>query len=606
MRVVGVMTNETCDLQCSFCDARRPHERASVAGAAAIEARLAAADEGSTIRLTGGEPTLRSDLPGIVARARRRAARVVLDSHGANLDEARVQALAEAGLHAVVVHLPASGDALDRVTGGRDVWRRVLQGIAALRRAEIGVEICIPIAASNHDVLAAILPALAEAEVRPDRVWIRPILRAPSDDTLLPADDLTTAIEGIADQARRDGLTATLDPATFVPPCQLPHPGRVAHLYRLNAGGAARNGYERAPACTDCRVADRCPGLPRDAPAFADATPHPLSDDRTRRRLTLIDSPAAQAERELVTHELYRRPDGTTAEAHVIRIGFRCNQACRFCFVSTHLPSVSRDRVTEAIETAASRGAIVVLSGGEPTLDPDLGRWVALAKARGAPEIELQTNATRLGRPDAARSLADAGVDIAFVSLHAATAEISDAITGAPGTFDQTLAGLDALAVTSIAVRINYVLCRPNAAQFPAFVDLVATRWPRAAITVSFVGTSTDLVPRTPDLVPPYAEVLPPLREGLRRAESHGLVVDGFDSMCGLPLCLAPVDASRFAALAEPPPDYDGGEFIHPPPCDGCSLRTRCFGLRRGYADLYGWDELRPVFPEAAAPFTPG
>ena len=594
MRVVGVMTNETCDLRCSFCNVRREHERASVAGAAAIEQRIEAAGPDDTVLLTGGEPTLRRDLPGIVARARARAGRVVLETHGAHLDGERVDALAQAGLDAVRVHVPATGAALDEVTGGRDVWPRVVRAIEVLRRASIGVEVTIPLAASNHAHATDVLPALAAAGIRPDRIWLRPILEAPDPADLLSADALTRAIETLADLARREGLTATVDPATFVPPCQLLHPARYAHLFGLNAGGATREGYARRTDCDECQVADRCPGLP-DAPAFADARPHPLSDDRTRRRLTLIDSPAAQAERELVTHELYRRPDGSTALAHVIRIGFRCNQACRFCFVSTHLPSVSRDRIANAIETAASQGAIVVLSGGEPTLDPELADWVALAKARGAPEVELQTNATRLGRPDAASALAAAGVDIAFVSLHAATAQTSDAITGAPGTFDQTLAGLDALAVTSIAIRINYVLCRPNAAQFPAFVDLVATRWPHAAVTVSFVGTSTDLVPRTPDLVPPYAEVLPPLRDGLARAETHGLVVDGFDSMCGLPLCLAPVDVTRFAALAEPPPGYDGGEFVHPPPCDDCSLRTRCFGLRRGYADLYGWDELQPI-----------
>ncbi len=220
---------------------------------------------------------------------------------------------------------------------------------------------------------------------------------------------------------------------------------------------------------------------------------------------------------------------------------------------------------------------------------------MALAKRSGAPEVELQTNATRLGQPNAAHALATAGVDHAFVSLHAATAATSDALTGAPGTFEQTLAGLDALLQTSIAVRINYVLCRPNAAEFPAFVDLVATRFGGAAITVSFVGMSTDLVPRTRELVPRYREVLPALQQGVADAEARGIEVDGFDSMCGIPLCLAPVAPERFAQLTPPPPGYDRGEFVHPPPCARCSLADRCFGLRRGYADLYGWDELRPV-----------
>ena len=45
---------------------------------------------------------------------------------------------------------------------------------------------------------------------------------------------------------------------------------------------------------------------------------------------------------------------------------------------------------------------------------------------------------------------------------------------------------------------------------------------------------------------------------------------------------------------AEPIPG-GGGEFVKPAPCAGCVLESRCFGLRRGYAQMYGWDELRPL-----------
>jgi hypothetical protein len=236
-----------------------------------------------------------------------------------------------------------------------------------------------------------------------------------------------------------------------------------------------------------------------------------------------------------------------------------------------------------------------VLSGGEPTLDPALLDHVRRAKRGGAREVELQTNATRLGEPGRAAALADAGVDTAFVSLHGATAATSDAVTDAPDTFVRTCEGLDALHATAIRVRINFVLCAINHREFPAFVDLVGQRWPDASITVSFVGMSTDLVPRSPDLVPRYTDVLPDLAEGLRRAHARGTHVDGFDSMCGVPACLVPADISHFFSLSAVPDGYDGGEFVHPEPCRRCALADRCFGLRRGYAQMYGHDELRPV-----------
>jgi hypothetical protein len=179
------------------------------------------------------------------------------------------------------------------------------------------------------------------------------------------------------------------------------------------------------------------------------------------------------------------------------------------------------------------------------------------------------------------------------VSLHAASADVSDAITGAPGTFAQTLAGLDALAGRVPTLRINFVFCRPNIAEFPAFVDLVASRWPGAAITVSFVAPSTDLVPHTVELVPRYTDVVPVLLEGLRRARAHGLEVGGFDSMCGIPLCIVPA-ADREALLARAPiaDGTGGGELVPAEQCTGCALRARCYGVRRGYAALHGTSEL--------------
>lgn len=76
--------------------------------------------------------------------------------------------------------------------------------------------------------------------------------------------------------------------------------------------------------------------------------------------------------------------------------------------------------------------------------------------------------------------------------------------------------------------------------RFPGFVRMVASRWPQAGVNVSFVAPSTDLVPRTHALLPRYEDVLPLVGEGMRLGEAAGLTVDGFESMCGLPLCLGP------------------------------------------------------------------
>jgi hypothetical protein len=242
-----------------------------------------------------------------------------------------------------------------------------------------------------------------------------------------------------------------------------------------------------------------------------------------------------------------------------------------------------------------------VLSGGEPTLNPRLVEYIELAKRGGVRAIELQSNAVRLADASLANALAAAGVDRAMISLHGTTAEVSDAITGAPGTFAQTVRGIDHLIQAGVPVRLNFVFCQLNRHQFPQYVEMVAARWPQASIVFSFVGSHTDVVPRTTALIPRFADVLPSLLAGLARAAAAGVRVVGFDSMCGLPLCLVPeAERDQFSSLAVAA-DGGGGEFVKGEACATCSEGHRCYGVRRGYAELYGTDELIPFAASAAS-----
>jgi sulfatase maturation enzyme AslB (radical SAM superfamily) len=364
----------------------------------------------------------------------------------------------------------------------------------------------------------------------------------------------------------------------------MPEPARVAHLFSLTRGGAQRANH--VAGCERCVVADRCPGPPVPVEV------RPISEERTRRRLSLISTVEAQIEREIFQEESHRTGDGATLQGGIVRVNFHCNQACRFCFVSTHLPPPEEAQVEAAIARVAGAGGRLTLSGGEPTLNARLVDWVRLGKRLGARGIELQTNAMRIDAA-LAQALAEAGIDVALVSLHAADAETSDAITEAPGTFQKTLRGIDELCKTTIEVRLNFVICERNWRQFARYVDFVADRWPKASIVVSFVGPSTELVPRDRDLIPRYCDVLPQLVEAVKRARERGVTLHGFESMCGVPLCLVPQDLSGYFQLAQV--NDEPGEFLKTETCHTCALESRCWGLRRGYAELYGTGELRAV-----------
>lgn len=600
-RVARLVTNETCNHGCAFCHRRRPQERRDFIAPEALMARVRNTAEADVVVITGGEPTLRRDLHRIVracrdVRAAPTSGRVELETNGALLTAERAAALVDAGLDLVRVHLPAWGDEADRLSRDPGGFEATLAGLHAAILAGLRIELSAPVLAVNRDALVR-LPGQVTRHVAEhmggaiEALVLNVPVESPTDGMLCSSAEAAETIQRVDMAARRVGLTLRLDTATPLAPCFFPHPARVARLFALSPGGRRRKGYAQQQECRSCMVEDRCPGVPQREAGVALT---PIAEDRIRRRLSVITSIENQVRRELYQDEVHRQPGRPARCARTVRVAFACNQACDFCFVSTHLPSADDDAIARVIAEAAERGDDINLSGGEPTLRADLERWIALARDRGAGNIEIQTNATRIDEARA-RTLQAAGADVLFVSLHGSCADISDAVTQAPGTFGLTMAGLEAADRVGLALRVNFVFCQTNHADFPAFVDLVADRLPGAELCVSFVAPSTDMVPRTRALIPRYTDIQPALREGLQKAQEHGLKVTGFDAMCGLPLCLTPKEALDPAALADSPEDYDGGEMVRGEACATCDAARKCFGLRHGYAELYGTDELRPL-----------
>jgi len=606
MRSERVFTNLTCNQACVFCVSQRPVDERRFVATAAVQARIDAAVElgASELVLTGGEPTLRRDLPRLVAHAKARGTRsVVLETNAATLDRARAEALREAGLDVARVHLSGWGEALDEVTRDPGGFASSRAGLLALLDAGIAIEIAVAVVRSTLPLLPSLpsgLVALFEGRPMPRAISLAVPTRSPDERELLRYEEAGAAIVAFERAARGFGLPVKLAPGSGPPPCLLPARTRPLHIYSLSrgtAGGVVRPGHSHVAACDGCRVRDRCAGISDEYLARAPlGAIEPIRDDRARRRLSLISTVEEQVARELVTPNLYSDAEGARLPEEIIRVNFHCNQACRFCFVSTHLPTAGDEVVRAAIRSAAERGVKITLSGGEPTLHPRLVEFVRLARELGGRPVQLQTNAVRLDDAALALALHDAGVGEAFVSLHGSTAALSDAVTSAPGTFARTVVGLDHLhALEGLSLIINFVICESNLHDVPSFVRLVGARWPRAYLNVSFVAPSTDVVPRDRDLVPRYSDALPFLVEALREAEQLGLRVGGFDSMCGIPLCLVPSGAEGFFRAEALPPGFDGGEFVKASACERCALSGRCFGVRRGYAELHGTDELRAV-----------
>ena len=162
----------------------------------------------------------------------------------------------------------------------------------------------------------------------------------------------------------------------------------------------------------------------------------------------------------------------------VMSIWFGCNNRCTICMLSEvqHpsqglvLTDLKRRR---PIVVQEGRYRNLILSGGEVTTFPDLGRYVRFASSLGWFEkIQIQTNGRRLADERYVEHLVDCGVNEFFVSVQGLE-ETNDAITRVPGSFRQTIKGIGNLAGHDVRVITNTVLTTQTLPDMPALVDFL-------------------------------------------------------------------------------------------------------------------------------------
>ena len=294
---------------------------------------------------------------------------------------------------------------------------------------------------------------------------------------------------------------------------------------------------------------------------------------------------------------------GMNAVHGIVRVGFLCNQDCGMCWQNRRWGRFPPEQVITWIEDLRAAGATVLsISGGEPTLDAELHRYLAAARALGFAHVILQTNAIRFAQPGYGEALVAAGLSEAFVSLHSGDAAVSDAITRAPGTFERTAAGIERLLEVGVTVQLNCVATEASLSSLVDLPELIARRFGASphlrGLTVSLPTASYDLS-LLPQIIPDPRRLRAVLPEMIERAVALGVRLDGLDDPCGPPLCAFGADP-RVASL-EPVPAHVNFRH-HLPACDACAVKDACFGLRPEQIERYGDACAAPLAVRPAPP----
>lgn len=141
---------------------------------------------------------------------------------------------------------------------------------------------------------------------------------------------------------------------------------------------------------------------------------------------------------------LRERSRHTAPEKVIVNITYRCNNHCGFCAVGNRIQEdLPLDEIkARLLEHRAAGVELLDLDGGEPTLVPRLPELIRWARAEGFQRVNVTTNGRTLANPGTAGRLAAAGLTDLLISLHGPTAPIHDALTQAPGSFEQTTQGI--------------------------------------------------------------------------------------------------------------------------------------------------------------------
>jgi MoaA/NifB/PqqE/SkfB family radical SAM enzyme len=290
-----------------------------------------------------------------------------------------------------------------------------------------------------------------------------------------------------------------------------------------------------------------------------------------------------------------------------IKLGFACNNHCLCCLVE-HVKEYRAfpwKMLTRHIENSAQSGCRnLIVSGGEPSVNPDFIKLLHFAKDAGFQAIQIQTNGRMMSYEAFVKKIMEVRpMRYSFlISLHFPEKELYNSYTRSDG-FDQVISGIKNLVKNGLSLKINTVVMKPNLGLLGDITDLVRSlgvkRQQFRMIDGHGVREYYD------KFVPPISTAARSIRRVIEKNKCGDFKLDVHE----LPLCVLGRDMESHMS---PPVNPDRvnmslgsttvkftrvmeESFVFSDRCAACSYRSTCKGIRKGYSKIYGFDELKPI-----------
>ena len=292
-----------------------------------------------------------------------------------------------------------------------------------------------------------------------------------------------------------------------------------------------------------------------------------------------------------------------------LKLGFACNNNCFSCPQAhrRHLGNLTTEQVKSLLDAGREKGCTqVVLTGGEPTVRPDIIEVIRYAKDAGYKDVQLQSNGRMLSYKEFCERLLGAGATSFMLGIHGHNSEIHDFLVRSPGAFEQAVQGVRNLkafsqrvSINSVVNKINYKFA-PETARF--FADLKVTQFQFA-----FMHCMGNALKNIEMLLPTKTEIMPYLHKGLDIGLKAGLTM----RVEAYPFCFLHGYEKCSSEIYAPYKDVRDAEGLREdfnkvrrdmkrkgPQCGECRFDLVCGGPWKEYTEKYGFGELKPVAGE--------
>ena len=145
-----------------------------------------------------------------------------------------------------------------------------------------------------------------------------------------------------------------------------------------------------------------------------------------------------------------------------IQVNRHCNNACHFCSNPSNWTNISYERGIELIDDFIARKyRWVIFTGWEPTLSPDLSKWLLYTKEKGI-ENRMISNGMMCSNLEFMMKLADSWLELVHFSVFSCYEKIHDFLSDTPWSWKKLMISISNALSCGVRVQINTVINHYN------------------------------------------------------------------------------------------------------------------------------------------------